>query len=348
MPLRKVAPSRLSPAVVLLLLLLLVLGLHGTASARAVTDATGRQVEVPDRIDRVFPAGPPAAVLLYTLAPKKMLGWVHAPSAEARLFLDPQVAALPQLGALLQGDKVDIGVVDATKPDLFIDFGTVSPRYVERAKQVQAETGIPYLLLDGSLERTPEIYRLLGSVVGETERGEALAQEADRILAVSRAAATKRAAAAPPRVYYGRGDDGLTTGASSSVNSEMLKLLGLANVAGDSGSPGLIKVTREQVLAWNPEMVLTVNRQFAKALREDQGWSGLGAVRSGKIMLSPSLPFGWIDEPPSVNRLLGLLWLGHMLYPDTIVDEPRQAALAFYRLFYRIDSTDSQLAELLR
>jgi iron complex transport system substrate-binding protein len=342
MPLRKIAPSWLSPAVALLLLC----GLLGTAAARTVADATGRQVEIPDRIERIFPAGPPAAVLLYTLAPKKMVGWVHAPSTEARAFLDPQEADLPQLGTLVQGDKVDLTAVSAAKPDVFIDFGTVSPRYVERAKQVQAATGIPYLLIDGSLEKTAETYRLLGPAVGETERGEALAEQADRILSASRAAVATRASAVPLRVYYGRGDDGLTTGASSSVNSEMLKLLGLANVAGEGGSPGLTKVTREQVLAWNPDVVLTVNVQFAHALREDHGWSGLAAVRSGKILLSPALPFGWVDEPPSVNRLLGLLWVGHALYPDTVVDDPRQAARAFYRLFYRVDLTDAQLAKL--
>jgi iron complex transport system substrate-binding protein len=26
-------------------------------------------------------------------------------------------------------------------------------------------------------------------------------------------------------------------------------------------------------------------------------------------MVSPALPFGWIEEPPSINRLIGLAWL---------------------------------------
>ncbi len=35
----------------------------------------------------------------------------------------------------------------------------------------------------------------------------------------------------------------------------------------------------------------------------------LRAVRDGHAYVAPSLPFGWIEEPPSVNRLLGLAWL---------------------------------------
>ena len=45
------------------------------AVAREVIDSAGRKVEVPDRIERVMAAGPPASVLIYMLAPEKMIGW---------------------------------------------------------------------------------------------------------------------------------------------------------------------------------------------------------------------------------------------------------------------------------
>ena len=28
------------------------------------------------------------------------------------------------------------------------------------------------------------------------------------------------------------------------------------------------------------------------------------------MLIAPRLAFGWVDEPPSINRLAGLLWLG--------------------------------------
>jgi iron complex transport system substrate-binding protein len=39
-------------------------------------------------------------------------------------------------------------------------------------------------------------------------------------------------------------------------------------------------------------------------------------VRAGRVHLSPKLPFGWVDFPPSVNRLIGLWWLAKIFYPD--------------------------------
>ena len=76
-------------------------------------------------------------------------------------------------------------------------------------------------------------------------------------------------------------------------------------------------------------------------------WAGLGAVRSGRVLLSPRLPFGWVDEPPSVNRLLGLLWLGHQLHPEVVGNDTRPAVRDFYHLFYRVDLTDAEIDQLL-
>ena len=59
--------------------------------------------------------------------------------------------------------------------------------------------------------------------------------------------------------------------------------------------------------------------------------------------LSPSLPFGWVDLPPSVNRLIGLWWLGKLLYPDLFPEDLRPRARDFYRDFYHVSATDAQI-----
>src|SRR5262245_46265540 len=67
---------------------------------RKVTDSAGRSVELPGHISRVLAAGPPASILLYTLAPELMIGWVRAPSAAEKAFLDQSVRDLPEYGRL--------------------------------------------------------------------------------------------------------------------------------------------------------------------------------------------------------------------------------------------------------
>jgi len=54
------------------------------AHAANVTDGAGRTVEVPVWVERVFPAGPPAAIMLYTVAPDLLLGWPRANRPDER------------------------------------------------------------------------------------------------------------------------------------------------------------------------------------------------------------------------------------------------------------------------
>ena len=87
-------------------LAVLLLAFGTPASARSIVYATGRTVEVPDRIERVMPAGPPAAVLLYTLAPEKMIGWPHSPGPAAKSLLGPNFAGLPEVAPLVRDGKI--------------------------------------------------------------------------------------------------------------------------------------------------------------------------------------------------------------------------------------------------
>jgi iron complex transport system substrate-binding protein len=65
------------------------------------------------------------------------------------------------------------------------------------------------------------------------------------------------------------------------------------------------------------------------------------------VHLSPKLPFGWVDFPPAVNRLIGLWWLGKILYPDLFPEDLRALTRDFYTRFYHVTPTDTQIAQVL-
>ena len=79
---------------------LAALCLPAQAQTRPVTDRAGRVVELPEQVGSVFAAGPPAVILLYIMAPDRMLGWPRANRADEREFLVQPYADLPQLGTL--------------------------------------------------------------------------------------------------------------------------------------------------------------------------------------------------------------------------------------------------------
>jgi len=120
------------------------------ARAASITDAAGRAIAIPETVARVFPAGPPAAIMLYTLAPDLLLGWPRANRAEECAFMLPDVCARPEVGRLTgRGNTANLESVLVLKPDLILDVGSTSPTFASLAAHVQEQTGIPYALLDG-------------------------------------------------------------------------------------------------------------------------------------------------------------------------------------------------------
>lgn len=326
----------------------LLLALAGTVTARTVVDSAGRSVEVPDTITRVFAAGPPASTLLYVLAPEKMIGWVRAPRAPEKPYLLPATRDLPELGRLSgRGDTLNLERLVAAKPDLVIDFGTINDTYRSLADRVHQQTGIPYLLIDGRFANTPAAFRLLAEILGVKERGEALAKATEAIFArVDRVRAAvpddKR-----PKVYLARGPEGLESGSRGSINTEIIERVGGINVVtGLREKGGIVNVSPEQLLTWRPDIVVTMEPRFAATVADKPIWATVPAVEAGRVYLAPTLPFGFIDGPPSVNRLVGLIWLLHAFYPDEVKADLRDEVRGFYRLFYQVDLDDDALAQL--
>jgi iron complex transport system substrate-binding protein len=318
-------------------------------SAREVTDSVGRKVTVPDRVERVMAAGPNAAVLLYVLAPEKMIGWPNAPRLEERPYMRAPTRDLPEHGRLTgRGDTANIEVVLQLKPDLVFDFGTTSPTYVSLADRVQQQTGLPYLLIDGRLELSAASVRLLGGVLGVPERAEQIA----RYMEETEKRIDERLKDVPEsarrRVYLARQANGLETGLRGSINTEILERAGGVNVAERGGGRGgIANVSVEQLLAWAPDTVITWDRNFFVRVNDDPVWAQVPAVKEKRVYLSPRVPFGWIDAPPSVNRFIGLRWIASLLYPERFAEDFRADVRAFYQLFYQIDLDAPALERLL-
>jgi iron complex transport system substrate-binding protein len=315
---------------------------------RTVVDAARRKVEVPAQVARVFAAGPPATILLYSLAPDLVIGWTNAFRPAEREFVPERYAALPEIGRLAaRGNAADLEIVLALKPDLIFDYGTVDAAYVSLANRVQQQTGIPYLLLDGKFERIADSYILLGEAVDRRDAAEGHAAYAGNLFRAFDRALANVPAEKRPRVYYGRGPAGLQTGRAGSINTEIIERAGAANVAAALGPGGLVNVSVEQVLGWNPDTILTIDPAFHQRALADPVWKDVKAVRDKRVFLAPDLPFGWIDFPPAVNRLLGLQWLVHLFYPEIFPDDLRPIVKDFHRRFYHRVPTDAQLDKLL-
>jgi len=323
--------------------------LSSAVAAREVEDATGRRVAVPDRVERVMAAGPTAAVVLYVLAPEKMIAWPSAPRPNEREFILPAARDLPELGRLTgRGDTANVEVVLKARPDLIFDYGSVSPTFSSLAARVQEQTGIPYLLIDGRLDRTPASLRRLGDALGVAARAETIARYVEDTEHMIDDRLRDVPPAARRRVYLAREPNGLETGLTGSINTEIIERAGGVNVAERGNARGgIANVSIEQVLAWAPDTIITWDPHFYASYANDPVWAAVPAVKDRRVFLAPRLPFGWIDAPPSINRVIGLRWIAGLLYPDKFPDDIRAVARDFIKLFYRAEVSDAQLDRIL-
>lgn len=326
-----------------------VLAFAGAVQARTVIDSGGRTVEIPDTVTKVFAAGPPASVLVYVLKPETLTGWPRALRDEERDYVAEPYRDLPETGRLTgRGGEANLEAVLSVKPDLIIDFGSVRDTYIDLANRVQEQTGIPYVLIDGRFDKTAEALRLLGEVLGVPERGEELARDVEASFAAIDALLAGTPEDQRPRVYLARGPDGLETGMKGSINTEIIERAGGRNVADTAdGRKGLVQASIEQVIAANPDTIVTWDRNFFAKVKTDPLWAGIEAVKAGRVYLSPLAPFGWIDRPPSLNRMIGLKWMAGLFFPDKWDGDLREEARAYYKLYYHVDLSEEELDRLL-
>lgn len=95
----------------------------------------------------------------------------------------------------------------------------------------------------------------------------------------------------------------------------------------------------DDIRTLDPDILVFSDLTMLKTLAQSDEWRSLRAVRDGHAFVAPSLPFGWVEEPPSINRLLGLAWLSGR--------DPMTLAATFNAVVYGHVLTPPQLNALL-
>lgn len=304
------------------------------------------KLPAPQQMHRVLSAGAPADLLLLALAPEMLIGLSSFDlSAVDGELLSPAIKRLPRLGRLSgRASTLSLEKALALDPDMIIDCGSADESFRSLAQRTAAQTGIPYVLVNGNLQDSPRQLRELGKLLGVSKRAEKQALLAEHFLQDARRFSQQNQK--KPRFYSARGIAGLETGLQGSLHTEAAELLGLVNVASASQRHGLTLISFEQLLLWEPDIILTQDARTYRHIMQDPLWKNVKAVREHQVLLFAGLPFGWLDSPPGINRLLGMRRLqGHF---DTGI-QPRLAddIRTFFQLFYHSELSEAQLQRLL-
>ena len=317
-------------------------------TTRVFTDSVGREVEVPAQIDKVALSGPMAQIVLFALCPDKLVGVSNAWSTEAEQYLDEKYFTMPEIGQLYGGKgELNLETLLQSGAQIVIDVGEPKGSIAEDLDALQEQTGIPFVHITATTETTGDAYRMLGDLLNMKDEAETLAAYCEKVYdrTVSIAGSVEKA-----NVLYVTGDMGQNVIAAGSYHAEILDLLtnNLAVVDEPSSKGTGNEVSMEQILTWDPDVVIFAPESIYDTVADDAAWQSVTAIKNGAYYEVPFVPYNWMGFPPSVQRYLGMMWLSKVLYPDATAEYDLFSDVQeYYKLFYHCDLTQAQYDALV-
>ena len=331
---------------------------QGENTIRTIRDMAGREVEVPHEINGVYSAIPIGTVLIYTINPNKLIAKNFKTSPMEEKYMTEEFVNLPVLGNYIVGDTASEEQILQTKPDVIVYTGEINDKWKQEVDKLQERLGIPFVMVSGQLQEVHEAYEFLGELLNEKHRVQELGEYCKQVLDEVEEIASKIPQDKRTKIYYAIGEEGLMSyPAGKTMHSELINMINGINVVnvGDENPYMRVEVSMEQILNWNPDVIIT-NKAGARGgsgidlrakLLKDSKWSDINAVKNKKIYEIPSVPFSWFGEPPSVARIMGLKWVGSIMYPQYFEFDLKNEAKEFYEKFYNIKLTEDNLDEIL-
>ncbi len=319
------------------------------ANTRTVTDSTGAQVTVPEKVERVADAWQAHNEVLAmlgagekvvaTVSTKELVPWLYEVNPhmnEAKTVFTNTTADVeallgqkPDVVFLSTGSKVADALKDVNVPVVQLNFTDY-----EGLKKVVTITGDT--LGDDAPARAAQYNEYLTKTLAKVERKTGKLTDAQR-----------------PKVLHVTSLDPLVVDGTDTIIDAWIRAGGGRNAADVKGNN--VTVGTEQLIAWNPDVVILgsntlVDRKDPEKavtnLLADPNWANVAAAKNKKVHLNPIGAFFW--DRYSAEGALQLLWTGKLLHPELFQDVDVAAETkTFYKTYLGYDLTDAQVQKIL-
>jgi len=150
-----------------------------------------------------------------------------------------------------------------------------------------------------------------------------------------------------PRVLHIAGLNPLLIDGADTIIDDWINIAGGVNVATVSGN--LQAVTREQVIHWNPDVIVIAeeasDRQIIKELEQDEVWRQIAAVKNKRVYVNPKGVFSW--DRYGAEEALQIQWAAKVFQPDYFKDDLGPEVKWFFKEFYHYELADHEVIQIL-
>jgi len=301
-----------------------------------VTDQAGRTVILEEPADRIVSSYYISTSLLVALGCEDSLVGIEKKADTRNLYkmAAPEIIELPAVGS---GKGISVEETAALNPDVVI----LPVRLLDSVSAFE-ELGIPVVVVDPETSADfEECLSILASVTGKTERGNELLDFYSGKMAEMTALS---AGESSPSVYFAGSSAVTHTVTAGMYQSNIAAIAGGRNVTDDLEGGQWTDISREQLMAYDPEYIFAVNyaEYELDTITADPAFAELQAVKNGKVYEFPSDIEAW--DSPCSSSVLGVMWMTHILHPDLYSEEAYLTeAREFYKTYFDIEVTEADL-----
>ncbi|MGL4669332.1 MAG: ABC transporter substrate-binding protein [Methanobacteriaceae archaeon] len=322
---------------------------------KTITDMAARQVTIPISPDKVLSTTPTITTIIYMIAPEKLAGVNYKWYDYELKYVPKEYQNLTVVGGWFGTQEGSYEEFISISPDLIIE-GTADIRNLDEINERQTRFGdIPVVVaVDHTfVSDTAESITFVGKALNSENKANKLVDFLKTYLDTVERVSSNIPENEKKKVYYASGSEGLQTYPNGSSHSQLITLCGGINVADTELNEGVDKVdvSMEQILNWNPDVIITTDEEFYKKVysdSSDSSWANVKAVKNKEVYLSPQSPFKWFDNPPGPNIIIGIPWTAKVIYPDKFSDiDLKKATQEFYSEFYHYNLSDEEVINLL-
>ena len=331
------------------------------AGTHAVVDTIGQTVEVPNQIDRIVIISTMPLASVYTMvvgSAEKLVGLTpDSKNAAVHSFLirfAPEIANVSTDFAA--GDEPNVEEVVKLDPDVV--FYNTNAEEDAAACQKLLQLGVPCVGFSTTIDdnNTVETFNTWAELIGSVMQEEVKAKEITDYGRKVQAMVKERVDAIPEdqrgsALILANYTPNAIVAAGSTFGRYWTSAIGAEDVA-SSIDQAVSPVALEDIYAWDPDVIFlnsfsayTADDILNSTAVEGQDWSGLSAVKNGRVYKYPLGVYYWF--PPCFDSPLALEWMATKMYPEAFADiDMDQEIKDYYEKFYGLTLTDEDLATL--
>jgi iron complex transport system substrate-binding protein len=330
-----------------------------TPQTREVADRVGRKVTIPVKPQKVATMQGPTYEVLFALGAKDQIGLVrddHTTAYPLAQLTNPELTNYPVI--------YDVGPKTPVNVEEFLDQEVDLVIYwnIEQELIKFENADIPVVVIMGNigepesledyLQDSRDQLSFVADILGGNapERYEMWEKYLEETIEFIRSRTKDIPEEERPIVYWGNswGTNILATWDITS-NKYVMELCG-GHLVGPVGGGQFPEITKEQLLAWNPEVIIVDNhgrnpKEIEKDLQTSLDWAPMPAVQNNRLYRIPAGVF-FIDK--GTCRALYFYWLAKQLQPDLFEDvDLIKEFKYYYKTFYDYDLSTEEAEKVL-